>query len=98
MPWADRAARSAHAGCDAASDTGARAQALGNRSQPLRTAQVMGIWPASDFRTDPRAETLTYLLIALLIAVATAGLVLAYRRRAWSLLLYVATTGVGCLA
>lgn len=72
------------------------AQALGNLIRPLRLAQVVGIWPAADFRTDPVNNAITYALIVVVGAAAVAGIVIAYRRGAHALLFYVGTAAVGC--
>jgi hypothetical protein len=73
------------------------ATALGNLGDPLSGAQVIGIWPAADFRTLPNARGFSYTLIALAIALAVAGIAHAFRRRSWGALLYIATAGLGCL-
>ena len=69
---------------------------LGNLVAPLRGIQLLGIWPAGDFRVNPpNAPTLTHLLIWLVIVSAIVGVVAAVRRRAWALLLYPAAALVG---
>ncbi len=69
---------------------------LGNLVSPLRGVQLLGIWPAGDFRVNPpNSPTLTHFLIWVAIASACIGLVAAFRRRAWALLLYPATALVG---
>jgi hypothetical protein len=70
---------------------------LGNLVGPLSVFQYAGIWPSGDFRLDPAAP-LTAILVALAIAAAVAGAVLAWRKRAWELLLYAGATAVGTLA
>lgn len=72
--------------------------AQGNLLAPLHTAQLLGIWPASDFRTDPVDGEATALLLVVLCAAALAGVLLAVRGRAWSLLLYVVGATLGALA
>jgi len=61
---------------------------LGNLLEPLRLAQVGGIWPARDFRVDPVSGAATTLLLAALAAAAAYGLWRAARERAWGLLAY----------
>lgn len=71
---------------------------LGNLIHPLSTLQVFGIWPVGDFRLRPSNINLVYVLIAAVALAAIAGLVWAWRRREWGLLLYLAGAGVGCAA
>ncbi len=74
------------------------AAARGNLLGPLELAQVAGIWPAGDFRLDPVELAPTYVLIAVASIAAVAGLVLAWRARAWGVLAYAATAlGAGLL-
>jgi hypothetical protein len=69
---------------------------LGNLVAPLRGVQLLGIWPAGDFRVNPpHSPKLTHLLIWLVIVSACAGLFAAFRRRAWALLLYPVAALVG---
>ncbi len=69
---------------------------LGNLIRPLNHLQFFGIWPSSDFRLPPAHLGPTYVLIAVLVAAACAGLWFAWRSRAWGVLLYVSTLTVGC--
>jgi hypothetical protein len=70
--------------------------ALGNLIHPVDPLQTFGIWPAGDFRVSPPdAPGATYALVVLVIAAAAAGLLVAWRRRAWALPLYLAAAGVG---
>ena len=71
---------------------------LGNLLGPLNLAQYAGIWPNGDFRLDPLNAPLTGFLIGLALVAAGAGLVLCWRRRAWTPLLYVAGATVGSIA
>ena len=71
---------------------------LGNLTQPLSAFQLLGVWPAEDFRESPSALAPTYLLIGLVAAAAVIGIVLAYRRRAWGLPLYLAASLTGWIA
>jgi hypothetical protein len=78
-----------------ASNTLTRGSALGNLIQPLSLVQVFGVWPVGDFRLRPDHMGVTDLLIALVAAAAVIGVVWAFSRRAWGLLLYVWTAVVG---
>jgi hypothetical protein len=69
---------------------------LGNLPHPLSGFQLFGIWPVGDFRFHPSHSVTTYALIAIVIASALVGLWWAWTRRAWDLLAYVATAGIGC--
>jgi hypothetical protein len=71
---------------------------LGNLIRPLSWLQLFGIWPIGDFRVTPGSTALTYLLIAVTVAAALLGLVYAWTRRAWGLVLYPAAIVLGCLA
>jgi len=72
---------------------------LGNLIGPLSFWQLFGIWPVGDFRVRPDHQALpAYVLIAIVIAAAAAGIWWAWRLRAWELLAYAATCIVGCLA
>ena len=68
---------------------------LGNLLRPLDPLQVAGIWPASDFRTDPDRFWLTLALVVLVALLAVAGAVFAVQRRAWAPLAYVTTSLAG---
>jgi hypothetical protein len=70
--------------------------ALGNLIEPLEAAQLAGIWPAGDFRVDPTALPATTLLVVVAICFAVGALVLAWRRRAWGVPLYVGGALLGC--
>jgi hypothetical protein len=63
---------------------------LGNLVDALSPLQILGVWPAGDFRFRPERMDLTYVLLAVLAAAAAAGLASAATRRAWALLLYAA--------
>jgi hypothetical protein len=71
---------------------------LGNLGRPLDKLQLFGIWPASDFRVDPKNLDAAHVLIGVVVASALLGLVWAWRRRAWGLLLYIACVSLGCAA
>ncbi len=71
---------------------------LGNLVGPLSVFQYAGVWIGGDFRLDPIKPGLTNYLIVLALFAAAAGVWLAWRRRAWELLLYAAGAGVGSIA
>jgi hypothetical protein len=68
---------------------------LGNLPEPLDPLQLGGIWPTTDFRTDPDVRWLTFVLVALVAVLAVAGSVYAARQRSWNALAYVATSLAG---
>ncbi len=73
--------------------------AEGNLRGPLNGLQVLGVWPAGDFRFDPDGTVVTVVLIALTIVAAAVGLWTAWsgRRRDATLALY-ATSLLACAA
>jgi len=71
---------------------------LGNLIGPLSVVQYAGVWITGDFRLDPSEAGLSYYLIAIVLLAAAGGAWLAWRRRAWELLLYAAGAGVGSIA
>lgn len=70
---------------------------VANLGHRLDTLQLFGIWPATDFRGRPHDAPATYVLIAILVTGIVAGLVLARRRRAWGMPLYLAAGITGFL-
>jgi hypothetical protein len=70
---------------------------VANLGHPLSTLQVLGIWPATDFRVQPHNMTLTYILLGGLVLGVAAGVTRAWQRRALAMPLYLAT-GVGGFA
>jgi hypothetical protein len=68
---------------------------FGNLLHALNWAQIFGIWPSGDFRTDPVRGDVTGVLIALVVLGAVLALVVAWRRRGFGLLTYAATALVG---
>jgi hypothetical protein len=70
---------------------------VANLGHPLDRLQAFGIWPATDFRGRPHDSTVTYVLIGVLLVAVAAGVLLAVRRRAWGMPLYVVTGGAGIL-
>jgi hypothetical protein len=73
--------------------------AEGNLRGALNGLQVLGVWPAGDFRFDPDGTVITVLLIALTIVAVGAGLWAAWsRRRHDATLVFYATTLLACAA
>jgi hypothetical protein len=72
--------------------------AKGNLLEPLDPLQVFGIWPAGDFRLPPTADVAVYALIALAAALAAAGTLWAWRRRARGMLCLLAAGLAGAAA
>jgi hypothetical protein len=73
-----------------------RSSDLGNLVKPLDWRQFFGIWPIGDFRFKPESIDATNLLIVVVAVAALLGLVLAWRRRANGLLIYVVGATIGC--
>jgi hypothetical protein len=65
---------------------------LGNLVAALSPLQVLGVWPAGDFRFRPERLDITYALLVVVAAAALVGLVVALVRRAWEIPVYVACT------
>lgn len=63
----------------------------------LSWLQVFGIWPHGDFRTPPEDLDATHVLVSVVGLAAVVALGLAWRRKAWELLLAVATTAFACV-
>lgn len=70
--------------------------AQGNLFGPLDPAQLIGIWPAGDFRAAPFEPLATDLLLWAALLAAGAGIAVAWWRRAWPLLSYVGGTLLAC--
>ncbi len=70
---------------------------LGNLIHPLSYLQVVGIWPVGDFRLRPHAMRVTEVMIAFALLAGLAGLLVAVRRRAWGLPVYLAVAGGGAI-
>ena len=66
--------------------------AKGNLVEPLSWLQLLGVWPEGDFRLEPDDMLVTYVLVGAVAVAALTGLVLAWRRRATGLLLFVGGT------
>ncbi len=62
----------------------------GNLLRPLRFVQTFGIWLGESHRVDPKYVNQTYVLIGIVVLCFAAGLVWLVRRRAWSVLAFVA--------
>lgn len=58
----------------------------------LGREQVVGVWPTGDFRSHPARTDITWILIALVVALAAVGFVWAVRRRFGEVVLYAAAT------
>ncbi len=71
--------------------------ALGNLLHPLNGLQVVGIWPAGDFRLDPVDSAATYALIGATGVAALVGMIASWRRRAWTVPIYVVGALAACL-
>ena len=69
---------------------------LANLFEPLSVLQVLGIWPAGDFRLRPDALAQTYVIVAIVAVAAAGGLVAAWRRSDWPLLAYVVAAVTAC--
>jgi hypothetical protein len=69
---------------------------LGNLIHPLSGFQLFGVWLDGDFRVGPAHAFATYVLIAVVLASALAGVWWAGRRRSWELLVYLGIAGAGC--
>lgn len=70
---------------------------LGNLLAPLHLRQIVGIWPAGDFRVLPAELTVTNVLIALAVVLAAGGLLVAVRRGRRELTLYTLCALTGAL-
>jgi hypothetical protein len=69
----------------------------GGQPHRIEWPQILGIWPAGDFRNAPERGDVTGVLVAVVAIAAVLGIVLAWRRRAWGLLAYTAAALVGML-
>jgi hypothetical protein len=72
-------------------------QELGNLIRPLNPEQILGVWPAGDFRMDPNDLDVTHVLVAFVAAAGIAGLIATLIRRAWPVALYILAAGSGAL-
>ena len=71
---------------------------LGNLIGPLDPAQLLGIWPTTDFRVDPGDPRTTLVVLGVTVAAAAIGLLFALERRATALLAYAASCALGAIA
>ncbi|MGI8479646.1 MAG: hypothetical protein ACR2M2_07290 [Gaiellaceae bacterium] len=71
---------------------------LGNLIGPLDPAQLLGIWPTTDFRVDPGDMRMTLVVLGVTLAAAAIGLLFAVQRRAAALLAYAASCALGAVA
>ncbi len=68
---------------------------LGKLHRPLELLQGAGLWPDGDFRDPASPHGLVALLAVLGLAAAAGGVIVAVRRRAWTLPALVATVLAG---
>lgn len=73
-------------------------QELGNLIGPLNSWQLVGIWPAGDFRLDPSDTVATVALIAIALLAAAIGLSRLWARRATGPAIFVAGLVLGAAA
>src|SRR5579864_1153400 len=71
---------------------------FGNLAHRVRPLQLLGVWPAADFRIDPpNAPVVTYFLIALVFAGLCFALMIAWRERSVVLPTCVGAAAVGSI-
>ena len=80
---------------DNANEVARGADDTGNLLGPLSPWQLAGIWPSADFRVHPDESHATIVLVGIALAACVLGAVVARRRRAWGLLMLLATAVVG---
>ena len=80
---------------DGANEVARGTDVNGNMLGPLSPWQLAGIWPSEDFRVAPEESRATIVLVGVALAAGTLGAVIAYRRRAWRLLVLLATAVIG---
>jgi hypothetical protein len=71
------------------SDSGAVSDP-GNLLRPLKFIQTLGVWLGESHRVEPRYVNQTYLLMGVVLVCIALGVVWLLRRRAWSVLVFVA--------
>jgi hypothetical protein len=71
---------------------------LGNLVGPLDPAQLLGVWPAVDFRIDPADTATTLLVLGIALGAAAIGLHVVLERRAGAVLSYAASCVLGAVA
>ena len=70
---------------------------IGNLVRPLRFVQLAGIWPNGDFRRSPHDLAPTHVLVGVVFVAGAGGLVWAWLRRSWELLLYAGGALLGAV-
>jgi hypothetical protein len=70
---------------------------VANLGHPLSKLQLFGIWPATDFRTAPHDPSVTHVLIGVVVAAAGTSTLIAWRKRAVGIPLYLATGVLGAV-
>jgi hypothetical protein len=68
---------------------------VANLGHPLDTLQVFGIWPATDFRSQPHDSFVTHVLIGALLAALVGVLAFSWLRRTFGMALFLATGAGG---
>jgi hypothetical protein len=63
---------------------------LGNLGHALNNLQVLGVWPATDFRSSVHNPALTHILFVVVGLGLVSGLTIAWRRRVGTMPLYLA--------
>lgn len=71
---------------------------VGNLLAPLDLLQIVGIWPAGDFRIDPTHLATAHWLILVAIQLGVVGVLCALRARRYGLVAYVLGAVAVCLA
>lgn len=92
IPTVTRLASSLQTALSLSGSNAAAANDAGNLLRPLRLVQVFGVWLGASHRVDPRYLTETYALIGVVIVCFALGLLRLVRRRAWSLLAFIAAS------
>ncbi len=82
---------------DNANEVARGADDMGNLLGPLRLWQLAGVWPSSDFRVEPGDMRATAVLVAVAVVACIVGTLVAFRHRAWRLLLLLGTALAGAL-
>lgn len=70
----------------------------GSLVRPLRFVQALGVWLGGSHRVDPKYLNQTYLLIGVVFVCLALGITWLLRRRAWSLLTWLAASLVAWAA
>jgi hypothetical protein len=64
----------------------------GNLLRPLKFLQTLGVWLGESHRVEPKYLNQTYVLLGVVIVCIALGLIWLVRRRAWSVLAFVAVS------